>query len=159
MRRWLGWIAILWLLLVCVLALLAYGRPSATPSLEERTQTIAAQLRCPVCQGESVADSQAPVAQDIRHTIGVDLAHGQSPAQIRHGLDASYAGLSLAPPASGIGSLAWLAPPLLLLGGVALLLTMVADWRGRGRGPARVVRGDYLERVRAELAAREAAGE
>ena len=49
--------------------------------------------------------------------------------------------------------LRWLAPPLLVLGGAGLLLTLVTDWRNRGRRAAVPAADSYLERVRRELAA------
>ena len=153
MRRWLGWIAIGWLLALCAIALVAYGSPQHA-SLDDRTQALARQLRCPVCQGESVADSPSGIAQTMRLTIRKRLAQGQSPEQIRGYFVSRYGSwILLAPPASGVGNLAWLAPPLLLLGGIALLLTLVADWRSRGRGRLAAGKDAYLDRVRAELAA------
>lgn len=155
LRRWLGWIAIGLLLTIAAIALFAYGDQRRPVSLDARTQALAAQLRCPVCQGESIADSQSDIAQGIRRLIRRDLAAGQSEGQITSYLQSRYAGISLAPSTSGIGSIAWIAPPLLLLAGLALLLTLVADWRGRGRRQSRPTEAIYLERVRRELAADE----
>jgi cytochrome c-type biogenesis protein CcmH/NrfF len=59
----------------------------------------------------------------------------------------------LSPPASGLGSLAWLGPPLLVVGGLGLLLTLVTAWRRRGKLPQREAKAAYLRRVREELAA------
>lgn len=140
------------LLLLCAGALLVFGRPSSTPPLDERTHAIAAQLRCPVCQGESVADASTDVARDIRAVIRRRLAAGQSGSQIDSYLEARYPNISLAPSTTGVGRVAWLAPPLLLLGGVMLLLTLLADWRGRGKITPTAAQAAYLERVRAELA-------
>ena len=153
MRRWLGWIAIGWLLAVCALALVAYGSPAQATSLDDRTRAIAQQLRCPVCQGESVADSPAPISKAIRLSIRQRLTHGQSPAAIKAYFVSRYGNwILLAPPASGVGNVAWLAPPLFLLGGIGLVLTLVMDWRTRGRKPPAPGGKDvYLERVRAEL--------
>ncbi len=162
MRRWLGWLAIAWLLIVCAVALLAYGGTTAHASLYDRTQSLAAQLRCPVCEGQSVADSQSDIARGIRGLIQRDLARGESEGQIKAFLLARYSNISLAPSTSGIGTVAWLAPPLLVLGGLGLVLTLVVDWRTRGRRagsrPPNVTPTSaiYVERVRAELAADEA---
>jgi cytochrome c-type biogenesis protein CcmH len=154
MRRWLGWIVIAWLLAICALALVAYGNPSAHASLDQRTRDVAMQLRCPVCQGESVADSPSGIAQSMRRIIRRDLAEGKTPVQIKASFVKSYGDwILLAPPASGVGSLAWLAPPLLLLGGAGLLLTLLIDWRNRARLPTADGRAAYLERIRAEVAA------
>jgi cytochrome c-type biogenesis protein CcmH/NrfF len=90
----------------------------------------------------------------MRAIIRRDLARGEPPAQIKASFVKSYGDwILLAPPASGVGSLAWLAPPLLLLGGAGLLLTLLIDWRHRARAPSGQSRAAYLERVRAELAA------
>jgi cytochrome c-type biogenesis protein CcmH len=152
MRRWLGWIAIGWLLVLCALALVAYGNPAPRTSLTDRTMAIARDLRCLVCQGESVADSPSGFSQGIRGEIRRRLKAGESASQIEGFLVSKYGDkILLAPPAGGIGDLAWLAPPVLVLAGAVLLVMLVLDWRQRGRAPASAVRDEYLERVRAEL--------
>jgi cytochrome c-type biogenesis protein CcmH/NrfF len=87
--------------------------------------------------------------------IRKDLAAGESQDQIKAFLLARYPSISLAPSTSGLGQVAWLAPPLLIIGGVALLLTLVTDWRRRGRGASNRADAVYLARVRADLAAGE----
>lgn len=152
MTRWLGWIAIAWMLALCVLILVTYGHPASRPSLEGRTHALAAELRCPICHGESVADSTSDIARSIRALIRQRLSEGQSPDVIERYLASRYGNsIVLAPPTSGIGSIAWLAPLLLLLGGLGLLLTLTADWLSRGRLPV-TERPEYLERIRAERA-------
>jgi cytochrome c-type biogenesis protein CcmH len=89
----------------------------------------------------------------MRAQIRKDLARGESEAAIQRYFVARYGDwILLAPPASGVGGVAWLAPPLLLLGGVGLLLTLVADWKRRGRARAEAEDSPYLDRVRRELA-------
>lgn len=155
MRRWLGWIAIGWLLALCALALAAYGQPRGTSSLDQQTQSVAQGLRCLVCQGESVADSPSDFAKSVRALIRKQLAQGESAGQIQSFLVSRYGNrILLAPPSSGIGNIAWFAPPLLVLGGVGLLVTLVLDWRRRGRRHDDAAES-YLARVRAELAAGE----
>lgn len=154
MRRWLGWIAIGWLLALCAVSLAAYGNSVAAPSLNARARAVEQQLRCPICQGESVADSPSGIAKAMRTEIRQKLAAGQSPAQIKASFVAAYGDwILLAPPTSGMGNVAWLAPPLLFLGGLGLLVTLVLEWRTRGQSAAGDVRGSYIDRVRAELAA------
>jgi cytochrome c-type biogenesis protein CcmH len=152
MKRWLGWIAIFWLLVLCAVALAAYGRATPTASLSDRTLAVARELRCPVCQGESVADSESGISQGMRAIIRRKLAQGESSDSIKRYFVARYGNkILLAPPSSGIGTVAWLAPPLLVLGGMGLLLTLVLDWRSRSRIPVSSAGTGYLERVRAEL--------
>lgn len=152
MRRWLGWIAIGWLLLLCALVLAAYGHATPTVSLSDRTLAVARELRCPVCQGESVADSESGISQGMRAIIRRKLAAGQSSDTIRRYFVARYGDkILLAPPTNGVGNVAWLAPPLLLVGGAGLLMTLVIDWRSRSRTPLSPAGAEYLQRVRAEL--------
>lgn len=148
-----GWIAIGCLLVILGVLLLAYGGSSSNASLDSRVQSLASQLRCPACQGESVAESTSDVAISIRAVIRQRLQRGQSSQSIANYLESRYPGISLAPSTSGLGSLAWLAPPLLILGGAGLLLTLILDWRARGRRRGEVALPEYLRRVRAELAA------
>jgi cytochrome c-type biogenesis protein CcmH len=152
MKRWLGWIAIGWLLTLCAVALLAYGRSSSSTSLNDRTLALARELRCPVCQGESVADSQSGISQGMRAIIRRKLMAGKSPDSIKQYFVDRYGNkILLAPPSSGIGDVAWLAPPLLVAGGMGLLITLVFDWRSRSQAPLSSIGGGYLDRVRAEL--------
>lgn len=152
MRRWLGWMGIGWLLVLCALALIAYGNPTPRMSLTDRTMAVARDLRCLVCQGESVADSPSGFSQGIRGEIRRRLQAGETPSQIERFLVSKYGDeILLAPPASGIGDLAWLAPPVLVLAGAVLLVMLVRDWRKGGEAPVAAVRDEYLERVRAEI--------
>lgn len=154
MRKWLGWIAIAWAVAITGYALLAYGSQPSHPSLDDRVRAVALQLRCPVCQGESVADSPSAISRAMRQEIKTRLQHGQNATQIKTYFVTRYGTwILLAPPSTGVDSLAWIAPPLLLLGGVGLLVTLLLAWRSQGRR-ARVSPADpYLERVRAELSA------
>jgi cytochrome c-type biogenesis protein CcmH len=152
MTRWLGWVAIAWMLALWVVILITYGHPTSRLSLADRTRALAAELRCPICHGESVADSTTDIARSIRSLIRQRLSEGQTPDTIKRYLASRYgSSIVLAPPNSGIGTVAWLAPLLLLFGGLGLLLTLIADWLSRGRLPV-TERPEYLERVRTELA-------
>lgn len=154
MRHWLGWIAIGWLVALCAVALVAYGNPSRPASIDERAQAVEQQLRCPICQGESVADSPSGIAKSMRTEIRQDVAAGKSASWIKAYFVSKYSNwILLAPPASGAGSVAWLAPPLLFLGGLGLLVTLILEWRTRGRSRNSEVREAYRDRVRAEMAA------
>jgi cytochrome c-type biogenesis protein CcmH len=109
LRRW-G----LWLLLVVVLgAGLAIGvqRGDDHQSLEQRTLSIAGEVRCPVCQGESAAGSNTDASLQIRDTIRKDLVRGESKQQILSALEADYGNSILeSPPKSGLTLLAWWLP-------------------------------------------------
>ncbi|WFE39840.1 cytochrome c-type biogenesis protein CcmH [Micromonospora sp. WMMD998] len=109
---------------------------SATPAgRADPVAAVAAGLRCPACQGESVADSRSPIAASMRQVIADQSAQGRSPAEIRRWFVARYGEEVLAePPARGPGLLLWLVPVLALLGtGIAAARTLRARPRA---GPA-----------------------
>ncbi|GAB1692885.1 cytochrome c-type biogenesis protein CcmH [Krasilnikovia sp. M28-CT-15] len=118
-------------LVTCVLVALALAGAgtavwrSATPRPETAT-SIAAQLLCPACQGESVAQSPSPMAAAMRNAIAAQLAQGRSPEQIRQYFVDRYGPQILADPSQGgLGALLWLLPVLVLAALSALL------WRAR----------------------------
>jgi cytochrome c-type biogenesis protein CcmH len=116
-------------LLVVVAALLsALGlRPEGA---DERARRLESELRCPVCQGLSIADSPATLAGEMRSVVAEQVAAGASDADIRAYFVERYGQwILLVPDAVGANLLLWAAPGLLLLGGAAVL---VARTRRRG---------------------------
>ena len=88
---------------------------------EARAKALMEELRCLVCQGQSIADSDAELAGDMRHLVRSRIAAGQSPSQIRRWLIDRYGNwVSYRPPAEPIAWPLW-AAPLVLLGAGALL--------------------------------------
>ena len=119
---------------VAVALVVGSSGKSRPQSLYQRAVAIDAQYKCPVCQGESVAASNAPEAVEIRSLITRWLTEGRSPSQIRSYLVADY-GTSILerPPATGLGILLWALPVAIsLLGAVGLAL---AFWRWRSPAP------------------------
>jgi len=109
--------------LVIVAALVAAG-PAAAKDPDARAAAIAARLRCPVCQNESVADSPAELAGQMRMLIREKLAAGETDKQIVDYFVSKYgAWILLEPPRSGLLWFLWLAPALALLGGAYLAVT------------------------------------
>ncbi|MEV6842766.1 cytochrome c-type biogenesis protein CcmH [Actinoplanes sp. NPDC051411] len=101
---------------------------SAAPQ-PESARTIAAQLLCPACQGESVAQSQSPMAAAMRDTIAQQLAAGRSPRQVRQYFVDRYGPSILSdPPHGGLGVVLWIVPI------VIVVLAVVLAWRVRRRG-------------------------
>ena len=127
LRRWGVWAASL----VVIVAALAIGFSKPEPtSLAARTRALAGQVRCPVCQGETAAQSGAPAAIAIRTQIGNELAAGVAPATVLADLERSYGPTILErPPVTGVNLLVWVGPAALAGGGVALLAVAFVRWR------------------------------
>ena len=91
---------------------------------ELRFQALTKQLRCLVCQNESLADSNAPLAADLRHDVFEQMQAGKSDAEIKDWLTARYSDFVLYdPPLHAATWLLWFGPALVLLaGGVAIFL-------------------------------------
>ncbi|SKB25215.1 cytochrome c-type biogenesis protein [Sphingopyxis flava] len=95
------------------------------PAKEAKAKALMETLRCLVCQGQSIADSDAPLAGDMRHEVRTKIAAGESPDTIRKWLVARYGNwVSYDPPFDGATALLWLGP-LLFLG--------VGGWLAFGR--------------------------
>lgn len=93
------------------------------PALEARARALSLQLRCMVCQNQSIDDSDAPLARDLRILVRERLKAGDSDAQIREFLIARYGQFVLLQPEKNARTaLLWLAPFLVLLVGCLVLL-------------------------------------
>jgi cytochrome c-type biogenesis protein CcmH len=93
--------------------------PAADPRLEEQVQRVAAELRCLVCQNQTIADSHAELAQDLRAQVRTMLASGKSEAEVREFMVARYGDFILyRPPFKATTLLLWVGPFGLLLGGI-----------------------------------------
>ncbi|HTV31798.1 MAG TPA: cytochrome c-type biogenesis protein [Methylocella sp.] len=93
------------------------------PKLEARARGLSAELRCMVCQNESIDDSSADLARDLRLLVRERLKAGDSDAQIRAFLTARYGDfILLKPPFKPETWLLWTAPLLVLLTGAGLIL-------------------------------------
>ncbi len=106
----------------------------AQESLDQRVHDVAAQLKCPVCQGESVADSPSTISQQMRGVIRQQLQQGQSEQQIIQYFVSRYGSNILwSPPKQGFTMLAWIIPIAILLGGAILLVLVLRGWLATGR--------------------------
>ena len=104
----------------------------ADKALEARARAISAEVRCVVCQNQSIDDSNAEIARDMRRTIRERITQGDSDAQVTAFLRARYGDfVLLKPPFDLRTGLLWLGAPL------ALLLAAFALWRGMRRVKAR----------------------
>lgn len=116
-------LAALALALACQLGLAEEARPLADdPVAEKRLQAISAELRCLVCQNETIAGSNADLAQDLRREIRGMIQAGQSDQQIIDFMVTRYGDFVLyRPPFKSITVLLWVGPLLFLVVGIAAL--------------------------------------
>ena len=85
------------------------------PRQEAKAKALMEQLRCLVCQGQSIADSDAELAGDMRHMVRSRIAAGQSPADVRRWLVRRYGNwVTYKPPLEPATWALWLAPLVLL---------------------------------------------
>jgi cytochrome c-type biogenesis protein CcmH len=101
----------------------------ADPALEARARTLGQELRCLVCQNQSIDDSNADLAHDLRVLVRERLVAGDSDAQVLAYLTSRYGDyVLLRPPVKPTTWLLWFGPPLLLIvGGLVILM----NWRRR----------------------------
>jgi len=93
------------------------------PALEARARGLSKELRCMVCQNQSIDDSDAPLAKDLRVLVRERLKQGESDGQVIDFLVARYGEFVLLRPRLNLHTaLLWLGPPTLLLGGVLALV-------------------------------------
>ncbi|WP_265499951.1 cytochrome c-type biogenesis protein [Paracoccus beibuensis] len=146
-------------LLHCLPLLLALALPISMPAfavqpdevledagLEARAREISRKLRCPVCQGENIDDSNAAISRDLRLYVRERLVAGDTDAEVVDNVVERFGEFVLFEPrASGSGLILWLAGPLMAL--VAALLA----WRflrSRNVAPAETPKLDAAEQKR-----------
>ena len=99
---------------------------AADPVLEQRVTALASELRCLVCQNQTIADSNAPLAGDLRNQVREKMRLGASDAEIVDYMVARYGDFVLyRPPLKLTTVLLWFGPLLLLAGGFAVLVRRV----------------------------------
>jgi len=105
------------------------GPPRTT---EEQVEAIARTLKCPVCGGQSVADSDAASSRAIRAEVARLVEAGASPSEVRDAIGASFGDrVQLIPPASGFAGLVWILPVVVLIVALAGVSAALARWRRR----------------------------
>lgn len=130
MRALAAWALLLWTA-ISPAALAAEAQPVAEdPALERRLQVLAKELRCLVCQNESLAASRADLAVDLRRQIREQIREGRSDREIMDYMVARYGDfVRYRPPLKGTTLLLWFGPALLLVAGMT---TLVLYLRRRG---------------------------
>ena len=102
----------------------------ADPAMEARARNLQRQLRCLVCQGESIDESGADLAADLRQLVRQQMAEGKSDSQIEAYLVARYGNFILMkPPVEPNTYILWLAPFLVLIGGAGVAIWVISRAR------------------------------
>jgi cytochrome c-type biogenesis protein CcmH len=145
------------------------GSSPLEPALEARVQRLGKELRCPTCQGMSIADSPASVARAQLDKIRGLISDGKTDDEVRAYFVARYGEwILLSPKASGINWLVWLGPALLLVVGFAVIFRQIKRYPlEKSASPAsaadepverelrpsesNATEDDYLKLVRSEL--------
>ncbi len=108
---------------IAVIAIVVVTLVATNPTQADRVESIGGQIKCPVCQGESIGDSPADMARDMMNLVEDRVAAGFSDDEIIDELLASYSGaVLLDPPASGNTLALWLAPALVLIVGTGVIV-------------------------------------
>ena len=117
------WLLVMIFLIPC-LAAAEEARPLAdNPQAEARLKQLAVELRCLVCQNQTLADSNAPLAEDLRREVREMIAKDMSDKDIIDFLVARYGDFVLyRPPLKATTALLWLGPFLLLIAGATTLV-------------------------------------
>ncbi len=99
-------------------------------TLDQRVHDVASQLKCLVCQGESVADSPATLSLQMRGVIRQQLQSGKSEQEVIQYFVSRYGDrILLSPPWQGLTLLVWLVPIALMVGGILLLFVVLRSWQ------------------------------
>ena len=126
-RRWGPWIVVA-VVAFSALSVAAFGTRAA-PTAQDRVSSLSRTVKCPVCSGESVAESNAPASQEIRRQIAEQVQQGQSDDEIRSFYAAKYGqAVLLTPSASGVNVLVWILPVVALAIGIAALVIVFRRW-------------------------------
>ncbi len=148
-----------WWRMLCVMVVLVAALPALAveptemlkdPALEARAREIGQALRCVVCQNQSIDDSAAEVARDMRRTVRERLVAGDSNDQVFDYMVARYGDYVLLKPPFKLGTVVlWLGAPLVLL--VAASAIMLTALRRRATAPLPPLSEEERERLRSLL--------
>jgi cytochrome c-type biogenesis protein CcmH len=151
--RWrsLGWVGVLTAVVVALsIAVLSHHHQSSN---SERSLDLAEQFACPVCEGQSVAQSDSSAAKAIRSEIATRVDEGQTDAQITEFLIGAYnESISLKPRASGVVGLVWITPVVAFVTAVAGLIVVFRRWHNTEIDEATDADRLLVERARSKLA-------
>lgn len=125
-------------LLACIAGspLAAQPAPVSSPpaaidsaALDARTRELASELRCPVCQGESIQESPSELAQEMKAVVRDQLAAGRTPDEVKAYFVARYGEwILLRPTTTGFNATLYWLPPIALLVGAGIVILLARRW-------------------------------
>ena len=134
MRR-IGWLAVAAAAVIAGVLAATASRPPATEA--ERAHQLKEATLCPVCDGQSVLESNAPAAAAMRRQIDLWVDEGRTDMQIRADLADAYGDdVNALPPGEGVGTLVWALPVVAFAAAAAGLWAATRRWRARAGGPS-----------------------
>lgn len=144
----------LYVLAILVLGVVVAALVFTSPTQADRVENLGNSIRCPVCQGESIADSPSTMARDMMNLVSERVQQGWTDEEIIDELLSSYSGaLLLDPPPTGSTLVLWLAPLAALLAGVGIIVwwerhpgepDRTAEPHGTGRSRGRILTGGLI---------------
>jgi cytochrome c-type biogenesis protein CcmH len=150
-KGWAGWL----LMVAVVIGALAVGiaRDGGPRTQSQRIDAIAKTIKCPTCRSESVYESRAAAAENIRNEIARQVAAGRTDDEVRAYLGQRFGeDLLLVPSTTGVTSLVWVLPVVALVLAVGGLAVAFVRWRRADRDSAGVVTDDDRALVAAAMA-------
>jgi cytochrome c-type biogenesis protein CcmH len=114
------------------LVLIGHGIAHAETDIEQRAQHLSAELRCLVCQNQTLAESQAQLAVDLKKQLREQLARGATDEQVRDYMVQRYGDFVLyRPPLKATTWVLWFGPLAMLLAGLAALYVKLRRQQGQ----------------------------
>jgi cytochrome c-type biogenesis protein CcmH len=145
-KKWWPWIG-LGVVVVVALSIVVWPRGGQSPAA--RAHTLETQLKCPECEGLSVADSNAPTSRAIRADVKKRIAQGQSNEEIRQAYVARYGEeILLQPRSSGISLIVWVLPVVVVVVGALGIWLVLARNRRAPKLHATEADEELVERAR-----------
>jgi len=131
--RRIGWLAVVAVAVIAAVLAATASRPPATEA--ERAYELKQATLCPVCDGQSVLESNAPAAAAMRRQIDLWVDAGRSDTEIRADLAAAYGDdVNALPPGQGVGTLVWALPVAAFAAAAAGLWAATRRWKARAAG-------------------------
>ncbi|MCH2626897.1 MAG: cytochrome c-type biogenesis protein CcmH [Acidimicrobiales bacterium] len=127
-RLWVSWLCVMIVACSSLLVAAVAQDPPATEA--QRAYEIKATILCPVCDGQNVLESNAPVATAIRAQVDELVEQGRSDEEIRAWMARQYGSdVNAIPPRTGIASLVWIVPVFVAVVSIGALVFAFVRWR------------------------------